>query len=268
MADASLINKVFIITGASSGIGAGLAVRLAKTGCLGLTLCGRNEANLASVVSQCTTDPETKITADQILVVPGDVTDLTYAARVVAQTVDKFKQIDVLVNNAGEGNDCLLLECDMKCYDAMFDCHVRAAVMLTHEAVPHLIKTKGCVVNVSSISAVLPMKGELFYPMSKAALDSFTKCAAAELGAHGVRVNSVNPGVTKTNFHERVGYTPEKFARYCAYENAATPMGRHGEVDDVTPVIMFLASEAAHYVTGVCLVVDGGRTCLTQKYRE
>jgi NAD(P)-dependent dehydrogenase (short-subunit alcohol dehydrogenase family) len=242
---------------------------LAKIGCRGLTLCGRNEANLTTIVNQCTTTANgSKLTPDQVLAVVGDVTDPEYCRQVIAKTIDKFDRLDVLVNNAGVGNDCSLLECDMKLYDLMFDCHVRAAVMLTHNAAPHLIKFKGCVVNISSISAVLPMKGELFYAMSKAALDSFTKCTAAELGPHGVRVNSVNPGVTKTNFHERAGYTKEKFERYCQYENNATPLGRHGEVDDVTPAILFLASDAARYVTGVCLVVDGGRTCLTPKYRE
>ncbi|XP_049942340.1 3-oxoacyl-[acyl-carrier-protein] reductase FabG-like [Schistocerca serialis cubense] len=254
----SLKSKVVVITGASSGIGAGVAIRLAKLGCR-LVLCGRNDTNLKKTATQCT---EAGLPQDEVLCVVGDVTSVDDCKRIIDETIGHFGQLDVLVNNAGQLTPGSIYNMTLEQYDNTMNVNVRSVIVLTQLAVPHLEKTKGTIINVSSIAGIRSFPGILAYAMSKAALDQFTHCLALELADRGIRVNAVNPGVIVTEVHKRGGMSDadyEKFLEKCKTTHA---LGRPGNVEEVAGTIAFLASDDASFITGVTLPVDGGRGCM------
>lgn len=188
-------DKVILVTGASSGIGAETARLLSKLGGK-LVLVGRNQQRLEKVASDITeSDAAGDCTASERTVPPltivGDVTK--DAKRIIDQAIDHFGRLDVLVNNAGVNVEETVMDAKMEKFDHVFNTNVRSVIELTKLAVPHLEKTKGNIVNVSSICGMVPVYSSTFYSMSKAALDQFTKCSSNEFGKRGIRVNSVNP---------------------------------------------------------------------------
>lgn len=126
-------------------------------------------------------------------------------------------------------------------------------------AIPHLIKTKGTIVNVSSVNGLRSFPGLLAYNMSKSAVDQFTKCLALELASKQVRVNSVNPGVIITELQKRGGVDEEAYKKFLGRSKETHALGRPGNPQEVAEAIAFLASEQSSFVTGVNLCVDGGR---------
>ncbi|KHJ81835.1 hypothetical protein OESDEN_18476 [Oesophagostomum dentatum] len=139
------------------------------------------------------------------------------------------------------------------------DVNVRCLVRLTREALPHIIKSKGTVVNVSSINGPCPFPGVTYYCMSKSAVDQFTKCLALEMAPNGVRVNAVNPGVTVTNLHRRSGQDEKAYAAFLERSKTTHALGRPGNPEEVAEAILFLASDKSSFTTGQLLRVDGGR---------
>lgn len=137
--------------------------------------------------------------------------------------------------------------------------NVRSIYHLTTLAVPHLIKTKGNIVNVSSVNGIRAFPGVLAYCVSKAAVDQFTRCVALDLAPKQVRVNSVNPGVTITNLHKRGGMNQEQYEAFIKRSQETHALGRPGEPEEVARTIAFLASQDASFITGATLPVDGGR---------
>jgi len=137
--------------------------------------------------------------------------------------------------------------------------NIRSIFHLTTLAVQHLIQSKGNIVNVSSVNGIRSFPGVLAYNISKSAVDQFTRCVALELAAKGVRCNSVNPGVTITNLHKRGGMNAEAYAKFLEHSKTTHAMGRPGNATEVANAIVFLASDAASFITGVSLPVDGGR---------
>lgn len=126
---------------------------------------------------------------------------------------------------------------------------------------PHLIKTQGNIVNVSSVAGPRPNPNRLSYSISKAAIDQFTKCIALELAPKNVRVNAINPAVIVTNFHKRLGMDDEAYESFKECQKATHPLGRVGTVSDTSNAIAFLANnDLASFITGTCLLVDGGKT--------
>lgn len=240
--------KVILITGSSSGIGAGTAEHLSKLGA-SLALVGRNAINLSEVVKKCSGTP--------ILPIVADVN--TDAKTIIDQTIAHFGRLDVLVNNAGVGAKSSIESTSMEPYDYVMITNLRSVYELTIYAVPHLIATKGNIVNVSSSSGLRPSPVVLTYCMSKAALDQFTKCISLELAPKGVRVNSVNPAVIKTSFHKNMGFNAEEYNLYLENCKKSHALGRVGEVAEVAEAIAFLASDAASFITGTLLPVDGGK---------
>lgn len=178
--------KVVIITGASSGIGAETAREFSKLGA-SLVLVGRNLENLQKVASECSS-------TEKILTVQADVTKPEDGKRIVDEAIARFNSIDVLVNNAGILETGTIENTSLEQYDRVMDTNMRSIYNLTMLAVPHLIKSEGNVVNVSSVNGIRSFPGVLAYNISKAAVDQFTRCVALELAPKKVRVNSVNPG--------------------------------------------------------------------------
>ncbi|XP_026881352.1 3-oxoacyl-[acyl-carrier-protein] reductase FabG [Electrophorus electricus] len=249
----SLKDKVTLITGASSGIGAGAAVLFARLGAR-LALNGRDVNNLAKVARECE-----DCGACKPLLVPGDLTDETTVKKTVEQTVAHFGRLDVLVNSAGILAMGSIETTDLAQYDKVMNVNVRSVYHLTYLCVPHLIKTKGSIVNVSSVNGQRSFPGVLAYCMSKSAIDQFTRCVALELASKQVRVNSVCPGVIITEVHKRAGLDEEQYKQFLEKCKVTHALGRPGEVEEVAHAIAFLASDAATYITGVNLPVDGGR---------
>lgn len=249
----SFEGKVILITGASSGIGAACAIHLAREGAQ-LALVGRNEAKFAKLAEKI--DERT-----EPLIILADVS--VDAERIVSETIEKFERIDILINNAGFARQGTLEMTTMDDYDAVMATNVRGLMQITQLALPHLISSKGNIVNVSSVCGLRQFKGFLAYCMSKSALDQFTKCTAIELAEHGVRVNSVNPGVIDTDFHYNNFNQPseEKHTEFLESYAKLHPIGRVGESEDVVHAIVYLINDrTAGFVTGVCLPVDGGMT--------
>ncbi|CAL1615769.1 unnamed protein product [Knipowitschia caucasica] len=249
----SLRGKVALITGASSGIGAGTCVLFAKLGAL-LALNGRDVENLNKVAQQCK-----DCGAAEPLLVPGELTDEDTVKTTVDKTIAHFGRLDVLVNSAGILAMGSIETTDLAQYDKIMNVNVRSVFHLTHLCVPHLIKTKGCIVNVSSVNGQRSFPNVLAYCVSKSAIDQFTRCIALELAPKQVRANSVCPGVIITEVHKRAGLDEEQYAKFLAKSKETHALGRPGEVDEVAQAIAFLASDAASFITGVNLPIDGGR---------
>ncbi|XP_033149798.1 3-oxoacyl-[acyl-carrier-protein] reductase [Drosophila busckii] len=249
----SFKDKVVIVTGASSGIGAATAVHLASLGGL-LTIVGRNVDKL-----QETADNIVAAGGAPALLVQADMNNESDVEEIVKETLKKHGRVDVLVNNAGIFETGTIENTSVAQYDRVMNTNVRALYQLTMLATPELIMTKGCIVNVSSVNGIRSFPGVLAYNVSKAAVDQFTRCVALELAPKGVRVNSVNPGVIITDIHKRGGMDEATYQKFLEHSRTTHAMGRPGDVKEVAAAIAFLASDAASFTTGVSLAVDGGR---------
>ena len=248
----SFSEKVVLVTGASSGIGAATAVYFSKLGAK-LALTGRNLENLTKTAEQCASKP---------LLITADVTKEDDLRKIIETTIQHYDKLDVLVNNAGVIESGGIETTSLEQYDRLFNTNVRAVYFITMLAVPYLIKTKGSIVNVSSVTGIRASAGLLSYCMSKSALDQFTKCVALDLAPKQVRVNSVNPGVVVTNLHKRGGMSEEQYKEFLNRCQTTHALGRPGQPEEVAKTIAFLASDDATFITGAILPVDGGRQLL------
>lgn len=248
----SFIDKVVLITGASSGIGAACAVMLAKQGA-SLALVGRNADKFERVVSDIN-DINEEI---EPLIILADIS--TEAERIIDETIKKFGKIDVLINNAGVTILATVERALLNDFDTIVSTNVRAALQLTQLAIPHLIESHGNILNVSSVFSMRPIVRFTSFCMTKSAMDQFTRCAALELAPKGVRVNSVNPGVIITDFYDAANISRENQDVFFDNIISQLPINRAGMPDDVAQAILFLINDRlASYITGVCLPVDGG----------
>lgn len=258
--------KVVLITGASGSLGRGVAVAFAKEGWK-VSLNGRDETRLKETAKQC---QAAGLSADHVHTVIGDVTKAEDTKRIVDSTVEKLGQLDCLINGAGILRAGVFLNTKMTDYDAIFNTNLRSVFLMCKAAMGKLIDTKGSIINISSFTGSRPCYAYFAYSMAASCVDQLTKALALELGPKGVRVNAVCPGsVRDTEVWSRQGAPlasapPEKVAHVQEGQRKLYPLGRLAEVDDVVNCIMFLASDKASYVHGVCLPVDGGKI-LTSK---
>ncbi|KAJ8730480.1 hypothetical protein PYW08_001893 [Mythimna loreyi] len=245
--------KVVLVTGASAGIGESTAILFAKLGAK-LSLVGRNEANLRAVADQCEQQKGVKP-----LAIVADLGTDEGVERTAKQTLDHFKRLDVLVNNAAIGARTCILQTDMATFDEVFRIDVRGVYNLTRLLVPALIETKGNIVNISSVAGTMVSVGSLPYGMAKAALDHFSRLVALELAPKGVRVNTVSPGITVSDFVKRMtGYSEAEYKAWLATSSSHIPMGEVCQGDDIAKMIVHIASDNSRLVTGTTVVVDGG----------
>ncbi|KOB66312.1 3-dehydroecdysone 3alpha-reductase [Operophtera brumata] len=248
----SFANKVVIVTGGSSGIGATTAIHFAKEGAQ-VAIVGRNETNLKDVAAQIS-----KVGKNP-LIIKADVSKDDEVKTIIKNTVDKFGKLDILVNNAGlvrysdVGDEDFLEK-----YDVVINTNLRSIVILTNLATPHLIKTKGNIVNISSIAGSTTMKaflpsGYAAYCTSKAGLDHFSRVAAMELAPKGVRVNIISPGPVETPILVNAG-------GLTSWDKAkqATALEVFTQTDEIADLILYVASDKAKSITGSNYFIDGG----------
>ncbi|CAG2104421.1 unnamed protein product [Medioppia subpectinata] len=247
--------KVALITGSSSGIGAATAILFAKSGA-NVVITGRNAERVSEVAKQCR---EVSPNGLKALEVVADVTSDKDLQRLVDTTIKTFGKIDVLVNNAGIARGSKLEDKDyIDVYKNIMKANLDSVVFLTHICVKHLEKTNGNIINISSIAGIQTAQQYSAYCMSKSALDMFTKCIAAELGPKGIRVNSVNPGVVKTNIMVAAGVSETECDKANEMYGRLYPIGRYGESPDIAHAVLYLASDESSFITGTVLVADGG----------
>jgi NAD(P)-dependent dehydrogenase (short-subunit alcohol dehydrogenase family) len=183
---------------------------------------------------------------------------------VVNDTFENFGQIDVLVNSAGIILNGTIKNTPLDDWDKMMHINLRSVFYLMNRCVPHLEKTRGNIVNVSSVAGNRAFPGVLAYCVSKAAVDQLTRCAALELADKNIRVNAVNPGVVATNLHKRGGMKDDDYQKFLKNSKTTHPLGRVGKPEEIADLIYFLASEKASWITGATYEIDGGRaqTCV------
>ena len=251
-----MTGKVVIVTGASSGIGRATALIFAKNGSTVIAV-GRNEKELSSLREKA------QGKKGLIKVHLADIRENSQVERLVNDTVQNFGQIDVLVNSAGIIMNGTVENTTLDDWDKMFDINLRSVFFMMQKCIPHLEKTKGNIVNVSSVAGTRAFPNVLAYCVSKAGVDQLTHCAALELAAKGIRVNAVNPGVVVSNLHKRGGMADEEYQNFLKNSKKTHPLGRVGEAKEVAELIYFLASEKASWITGATYAIDGGRaqTC-------
>ncbi|XP_022256305.1 uncharacterized protein LOC106471982 [Limulus polyphemus] len=252
LTDKKLDQKVAIITGASSGIGRATAVLFSRLGAR-LALTGRNQENLTKSAEECETASPYNL---KPLCIVGDVTIESDIDRIMKSTIDTYGRLDILVNNAGMVALDSAQKSSLEGLDLVWKTNARAVYHLTMLAVPHLIESKGSIINVSSILSKRGDATGLSYSMSKGALDQFTRSVALDLAPKQVRVNSVNPGTIETNIFSTVGIDVKEVMKKTAQTQ---PFGRGGQPQEVASAIAFLVSDEASFITGETLGINGAR---------
>lgn len=248
--------KVALVTGASSGIGKATARLFARKGAR-VALLSRSETDLRQICEDIGKD------GGECLLTPADVTDPDACQEAIDLTLKQFGQLNIVVNAAGIIGSGALQETSLSQWREMMTVNLDAVFRMMQLALPHLEKTQGNIVNVSSVAGLRAFPNIAAYCVSKAGVDQLTRCAALEWAPSGVRVNAVNPGVVVTELHRRGGMDDESYARFLERAKETHPLGRVGQPEEIADAILYLASDAAGWVTGVTLSLDGGRqlTC-------
>ena len=249
----SLDGRTAIVTGASRGIGAAIARALDRAGAR-VTLVARDREALGAVAADLHNGP---------VVLPVDLADPDAPARLVAEARDRVGAIDVLVNNAALAARAPTDELDAELIDRLYAVNVRAPLLLIAALVPSMVERgRGAIINISSGSAVVGTPRRAAYAATKGAIDAATRSLAIELGPHGIRVNSVAPGVVDTEMWARNKAIPGVIEEI----EALTPLRRWATPEDIADVVAFLASDGARFVTGETVCVDGGLARTTDLY--
>ncbi|CAO4378079.1 unnamed protein product [Caenorhabditis nigoni] len=255
--------KVALVTGSSNGIGRGTAILFAQEGAK-VTITGRNAQRLEETKQEIL---KSGISEDHVLAIATDLATEEGQDKLINETIKKFGRLDILVNNAGAAfNDdkgVVGVDQNVSVHDKIMQINLRSVVTLTQKAKKHLVEAKGEIVNVSSIGAGPQAQPTfLYYAMSKAALDQYTRSAAIDLIQHGVRVNSVSPGAVVTGFGEAMGMPSgmhEKYEKFMETHKECIPSGSIGKPIDIANIIAFLADRnLSSYIIGQSIVADGG----------
>lgn len=242
-----LANKNAIVTGASRGIGAAVARRLARDGALVGIGYKTNAAAAERVVE------EIRAAGGRAETLRIDVTDENAARDVAKAFASRHGAIDILVNNAGTFDAAPVGEISREMFNSQIYTHAWSVIAMTQAALPHFPASGGYIINVSTSLVHEPSNGTAVYSAAKAAVEILTRGFAMELGARGIRVNAVAPAITRTDMTADI---PEDHLKA---ETALTPLGRLADPEDIADVVAFLASEDARWITGRTILTDGGR---------
>lgn len=246
---AKLAGKVAVVTGASKGIGAGIAKALAREGASVVVNYASDKAGAERVAAEIASS------GGKVAVVGGSVARQADVDALFAETKKRFGKVDVLVNNAGVYAFGPITEVTEESFDWMFGTNVKGLLLATKAALPLFPAEGGSVINIGSVVSEVTPPGSAVYTATKGAVDSITRVLAKELGPKNIRVNAVNPGFTVTEGTHKAGFADGDFERGAVTD---TPLGRAGRPEDIADVVAFVASDDARWVTGALLQAGGG----------
>jgi 3-oxoacyl-[acyl-carrier protein] reductase len=244
-----LNNKVAIVTGASKGIGAGIAKALAAEGAAVVVNYSASAENAKRVVEQIEAE------GGKAIAVQGDVSKASDVKRLFEKTKKEFGRLDILVNNAGVYEFAPLADISEQHFRRLFDTNVLGLLLASQEAANYFGPDGGTIVNIGSTVTQITPPTTAVYTATKGAVDAITRVLAKELGPRKIRVNSINPGMVETEGVHAAGFIGSDFQKQA---EAQTPLGRIGQPEDVAPVAVFLASQDSGWLTGETLLASGG----------
>lgn len=243
-----LKGKVAIVTGGSKGIGAGIARQLAADGAKVIVNYATGRSGADKVVA------DIEAAAGQALAVAADVTNQAEVEALINAAIGNFGRLDIVVNNAGIYQFSKIEESTEALYRRQFDINVLGPLLVSAAATPHLGKGSS-IINISSFVTRVFIAESAIYSGAKGAIDAITGVLSRELGPRGIRVNAVNPGLIETEGSHSAGAMNSDFQ---TWNEEQTPLGRIGQVKDVAPIVSFLASDEAGWVTGEVILASGG----------
>jgi NAD(P)-dependent dehydrogenase (short-subunit alcohol dehydrogenase family) len=244
----ALDGMVSIVTGGGRGIGKAIALGFARGGC-SVVVASRTGAQIDAVAAQI------RDRGGRARAVVADLTSGEQIEHLVQATVDEFGRVDVLVNNAATSYLAPLLDLKEEIWDRVFDVNCKGTFLLSRAAARRMIEQGGGkIINVTTVGAERGGVGVGVYHSSKAALKMLTMCMAAEWAPYNINVNAVGPGLTRTEFSRPIWGNEVRAGRYLS----AVPQGRVAEPDEIVGAVLFLASDAARFITGQSVYVDGG----------
>src|SRR5882724_11975378 len=244
-----LTGKVAVVTGASKGIGAGIAKSFAAEGASVVVNYASSKEDADRVVAEITKQ------GGKAVAVQGDVSKLSDVQRIFAETKKAFGRLDVLVNNAGVYEFAALGEITEEQFHRLFNTNVLGLILATQEAVRLFGPEGGSVINIGSTASSVTPPTTAVYTATKGAVDAVTHVLAKELGPKKIRVNSINPGMVETEGVHTAGFIGSDMQKQL---EAQTPLGRIGQPDDIAPIAVFLASGDSGWLTGETLLASGG----------
>jgi 3-oxoacyl-[acyl-carrier protein] reductase len=244
-----LKNKVAVVTGASKGIGAGIAKALAAEGASVVVNYASSKEGADRVVTEIAQN------GGSAIAVQGDVSKASDVQRIFAETKKAFGRLDILVNNAGVYQFAPLEEITEEQFHRQFNTNVLGLILATQEAAKNFGAEGGNIVNISSTATRITPPASAVYTGTKGAVDAVTRVLAKELGPRKIRVNAINPGLVETEGVHTTGIMGSDFQTQ--YE-AQTPLGRIGQPEDIAPLAVFLASSDSAWLTGETVLVSGG----------
>lgn len=244
-----LAGKVAVVTGASKGIGASIALHLAAEGAAVVVNYSSSKEGADRVVGEITGK------GGKAVAVQANVAKETDIRRLFAEARKAFGPLDILINNAGIYEFAPLESVTAEHFHKLFDLNVLGLILASKEAVKHFGPAGGNIVNISSLAATAAFPTTSVYSATKAAVDAVTKSLAKELGPRGIRVNSINPGMVETEGVRAAGIAEGDFRKQI---ESQTPLGRIGQPQDIAPAAVFLASADSAWITGETLYISGG----------
>ena len=247
----NIAKKTAIVSGGSKGIGKAIAMKLAQAGA-NVVICSRKKENLNSAVN------EAELNGLILIPIECNTSNNESIQSVVDHTIEKFDRVDVLVNNAA-ANPYYgpILNSEDSHWDKIFDVNVKGYFNFAKACSETMIaNNSGKIINVASIAAKTPLEGLGVYNISKAAVVMLTKVLAKELGVHNINVNTLAPGLIKTDFSKALWENEDTYNKIVK----SIPQGKMGSPDDISGMALYLASEASDFVTGSIFTVDGGIT--------
>ena len=249
MKDGKLNGKVAIVSGASKGIGAGIAKEFAAEGASVVVNYASAKQDADRVVD------EISKRGGKAVAIQGNVAKKTEVERLFAEAERAFGKIDILVNNAGVYEFAPLEDATEQQFHRMFDTNVLGMLLVTQEALKHFDADGGSIINIGSLASSLTPPTAVVYNATKGAVDAITRTLAKEFGPQKIRVNSINPGMVLTDGVISGGFHESEFRTML---ESQTPLGRVGQTDDIAPAAVFFASDDSKWITGETLRISGG----------